>query len=95
MILIKVIRKVKWSSTTTNFYQKSCSKFVDEFVSCDVYFIIDAKDFVDLSHFTFDLSRMIGILELGGQLGARIWDILDEDNLIVVDVSFHEVEIVN
>ena len=77
------------------YLSKVLSKFVDEFVSGDINFIVDAKDFVDLSHFALDLSRMIGILELRGQLGACIWDILDEDNLIVVDVSFHEVEIVN
>ena len=72
----------------------SDSEFVDELCSAEIALIVDLKFLVHLQ-FPLDGVLVVGISELESIGGARVWNVLYEDDLIVVDIIFHEVEVID
>lgn len=59
------------------------SELIDEFCSGNIGMIIDLQFLVDLN-FGFDNLLVVGIGKLELVLGTVIWNILDEDYLVIV-----------
>ena len=70
------------------------SEFIDELCSSDVTLVVDLQFLVDLD-LCLNGLLVVGIGKLELVLGAIIWDVIDEDNFVVVHASLLEIEIVD
>ena len=82
-------------NSTSDRYELCASELINELGVGEVVVVVDLEILVDLGAFTLNVVLMLGVWELLGHLGAGVWDVSSENDLIVVHSILHESEIVH
>ena len=82
-------------NSTSDRYVLCASELVDKLGVGEVVVVVDLEVLVHLGALTLDGVLMLSVWELLSHLGAGIWDVADEHDLIVVHTILLESEVVH